>query len=135
MDIGIARIVIAGVLGAHGVGHLLGWMPALGIVRFEGTAGGSWLLSGFAGEDATRLVAAALFVVPTVGFVAAAGGLLLGQPWWRQVAAASAAVSLAASALYPAAMPLSSTVASVAVDALVLYGVLIAGWGTDLAGA
>ncbi len=134
MDGMVVKVVVAGVLGAHGIGHMLGWMPALGLARFAGTSGGSWLVGGL-GDGATRVVAAGLFVVPTAGFLAAAIGLLLGQPWWRPVAAASAAVSLAGTALYPAALPTGSTVGSVAVNLVVLYGVIVAAWGTDAAGA
>jgi hypothetical protein len=127
------RIVAAGILGAHGVGHLLGWMPAWGIAQFEGVSSRSWLLTGLAGDGGARVVAGALFLVPTVGFVAAAVGLLLGQPWWRQAAIVSAMLSLAATALFPQAFTTSSTAASVAVDAVVLYGLLVAGWGAETA--
>jgi UPF0716 family protein affecting phage T7 exclusion len=131
MDAGIARLIVAGIIGAHGIGHVLGWLPALGVVRFEGTAVDSWLISGVAGDGGSRLVAAVLFLVPTVGFVAAAIGLLTGQPWWRQAAVGSAAVSLAGTALYPHAFPAGSTVGSVVVNVAILGGVLVLGWGAD----
>lgn len=134
MDGMLVKVVVAGVLGAHGVGHVLGWLPALGIAQFAGTSGKSWLLDGLVGEGATRVVAAGLFLVPTVGFAAAAAGLLLGQPWWRPVAVASAAVSLAGTALYPTAFPVMSTVGSVAVNLVVIYGIVVAAWGADTAG-
>ena len=135
MEAVILRVVVAGVLGAHGIGHVMGWMPALGLARFEGVSGGSWLLSSTAGEGAARIVAIGLFAVPTAGFIAAAVGLLLGQPWWRSVAVASAATSLAASALYPQALPVSSTIGSVVVNVVVLYGILVAQWGAQAAAA
>lgn len=135
MDAMIVKVVVAGVLGAHGVGHVMGWMPPLGLARFEGVTSGSWLLTGIAGEGVTRAAAVGLFALPTVGFGVAAVGLLLGQAWWRPVAVASAAVSLAAGALYPQALPVSSTVGSLAVNALVLVGVLVAGWGATAAAA
>lgn len=131
MDAGIARLVVAGVLGAHGVGHVLGWMPAWGIARFEGLSSHSWIVSGIAGEGAARLLAGAVFLVPTAGFVAAAIGLLTGQPWWRQAAVGSATASLLCTALFPQAFSTSSTVGSVAVDIAVLYGILVAGWGAQ----
>jgi len=131
MDAMLVKVAVAGVLGAHGVGHALGWMPALGLARFEGVSSGSWLLSGAAGEGAARVMAIGLFAVPTAGFIVAAIGLLLGQPWWRPVAVASAATSLAASALYPQALPLSSTIGSVVVNVVVLAAILVAGWGAD----
>jgi hypothetical protein len=131
----VMKVVVAGVVGAHGVGHVLGWMPALGLARFEGTSGGSWLLTGLVGQDVTRLVAAAMFILPMVGFMAAAAGLLLGQPWWRPLAVASAAISLAAIALYPGAFPAGSMFESLAVNALVLYGIVVATWGLEIGGA
>jgi hypothetical protein len=135
MDAMLVKVVVAGVLGAHGVGHVLGWMPPLGLARLEGVASGSWLLTGLAGDGVARAVAVGLFAIPTAGFVVAAIGLLLGQPWWRAVAVASAATSLAASALYPQALPLSSTIGSVAVNGVVLVGILVAGWGASSSAA
>jgi hypothetical protein len=135
MDAMLVKVVVAGILGAHGVGHVLGWLPALGLARFAGTSGGSWLVGGALGDGGSRIVAVGLFAVPTVGFLAAAAGLLLGQAWWRPVAVASAGVSLAATAVFPHAFPAGSTVGSIAVNLLVLYGVVIAGWGAEAAGA
>jgi hypothetical protein len=128
---GMINLVVAGVLGAHGIGHVLGWLPAWGLARFEGASSHSWLVTGLAGDGGSRLLAGLLFLVPTVGFVAAAAGLLTGQPWWRGVAVASAAVSLGATALYPQAFTAGSTIGSVAVDLVVLYAILVAGWGVE----
>lgn len=129
MDPTIVKVVVAGVLGAHGVGHLLGVLPAAGIARFDGVSTSSWALTGALGDGAARLVAVGLFAVPAAGFVVAAAGLLLGEPWWRPIAAASAVVSIVATALYPQAFPAGSTIGSLAVNVLVLYAVLVAGWG------
>lgn len=131
MDAGLVKVAVAGVLAAHGVGHVLGWLPAWGLASFEGVSSRSWLLTGLLGDSGTRLAAGLLFLVPTFGFVVAAAGLLLGQPWWRPVAVASAGVSLLATALHPAAFTTGATVGSVAVDLVVLYGILVAGWGAE----
>jgi hypothetical protein len=131
LDAGIVKLLVGGVIGAHGIGHVLGWMPAIGIARFEGVSSHSWLLSALAGDGAARLAAGVIFLAPTVGFVAAAAGLLTGQTWWRQVAAGSAAVSLAGTALFPQAFSTGSTVGSIAVNLAVLYGILVAGWGAE----
>ncbi|MEW6223854.1 MAG: hypothetical protein AB1627_04425 [Chloroflexota bacterium] len=135
MDAGIMKLVVAGVIGAHGVGHVMGWLPALGVARIEGVSSGSWLLTGLVGDGGTRLAAGVIFLLPTVGFVAAAAGLFTGQPWWRQVAVGSAALSLAGTALFPQAFPTGSTIGSVAVNLAVLGGILLAGWGADAAAA
>lgn len=128
MDATLVKLVVGGVIGAHGIGHVLGWMPAWGIARFEGMSSHSWLISGILGEGGARLGAGVLFVLPTIGFVAAAAGLLTGQPWWRQVAVGSAVVSLACTALYPQAYSMGSTIGAVAVNLAVLYAVLVANW-------
>jgi hypothetical protein len=133
MDAGLVKLVAAGVIGAHGLGHVLGWMPAWGIAKFEGMSSSSWLLTGLVGDGGSRLAAGVIFLVPTIGFMAAAAGLITGQAWWRQAAVASAAVSLAGTALFPQAFATGSTVGSVAVNVVVLYAVLVAGWGAETA--
>ncbi len=116
-------------LGAHGIGHVLGWLPAWGMASFEGVSTRSWLLTGAVGDTVSRVVAGVLFLAPMAGFLVAAAGLLTGQAWWRQAAVGSAAISLLATALYPSAFTTGSTVGSVAVNVIVLYGVLVARWG------
>ena len=133
MDANLIKLIAAGVIGAHGIGHVLGWMPAWGIAQFEGISSRSWFLTGVVGDTGARLAAGILFVLPMAGFVAAAAGLLLGQPWWRQVAVASAVASLAATALFPQAFTTGSTVGSIAVNLVVLYAILVAAWGTEAA--
>jgi len=116
----LLRIGIAGVIAAHGIGHVLGWMPALGLARFEGVSSRSWLLTDTFGEVVTRPVAGAIWIGPTVGFVLAAAGMLMGQEWWRPVALGSAAVSLVAVALFWDALPPSSRIGCIAVDVALL---------------
>jgi len=133
MDAGMIRLVAGGIIGAHGLGHVLGWLPAWGIAQFEGMSSRSWLLTSLLGDGGSRLTAGVVFLVPTIGFLAAAAGLLTGQPWWRQAAVASAVVSLTGTALFPQAFAASSTIGSVAVNLIVLYAVLVAGWGAETA--
>jgi hypothetical protein len=133
MDAGLVKVVAGCVLAAHGIGHALGWVPAWGITSFQGVSSRSWALTAVIGDPASRAVAGVLFLVPMVGFLVAAGGLLAGQPWWRGAAVASAAVSLVATALYPTAFPTGSTVGSVAANVTVLVGILALGWGTETA--
>ncbi len=129
MDAGLVKVVAGCVLGAHGVGHVLGWLPAWGVASFEGVSSRSWLLTDTVGDSVARLGAGVLFLVPMAGFLVAAVGLLTGQAWWRQAAVGSAAVSLLATALYPHAFTTGSTIGSVVVNVIVLYGMLVARWG------
>jgi len=97
-------LLAGGVVGAHGVGHVLGWLPALGLARFEGVSGSSWLL-GPLGAAAERVAAGVAFGLPTVGFLAAVGAMATGHGWFRTAAIASAVVSLGATAVFPRALP------------------------------
>jgi hypothetical protein len=133
MDTGLVKVVAAGVLAAHGVGHALGWMPALGVASFQGVSARSWVLTGVMGDVGARMTGGILFLVPMAGFIVAAVGLLAGQAWWRQVAVASASISLLATALYPQAFTTGSTIGSLAVNLAVLYGIIVAGWGATAA--
>ena len=135
MDAGLVKLVAGGVLAAHGIGHALGWMPAFGLASFQGVSGRSWALTAVLGDGGARMISGVLFIVPMVGFLLAAGGLVTGQPWWRQVAVGSAAISLLATALYPQAFTTGSTIGSVVVNVGVLYGILVASWGAQGAAA
>lgn len=116
----------AAVLGAHGIGHVLGWLPAWGLATFEKVSTWSWALNPLLGDRLGATVAGALYAAPTMGFLVAAGALATGQPWWREVAVASAIASLVASALAPAALPPSSLAGSMVVNLAVLG---LALWG------
>jgi len=116
----------AGVIAAHGVGHVLGWLPAWGLASFEKVSLRSWALDGLLGQRLSEAAAGVLYLAPTVGFLAAAGALAAGQPWWREIAVASAVASVLASILYPGALPggslVGSTTFNVAVLGLALWG-------------
>ena len=134
MDATITTIVAGGVLAAHGVGHALGWLPALGVAAIDGVSSRSWALTGVIGDGA--LARRGRRRVPRPDGRASCSrrpASSTGQPWWRQVAIASAATSLVATALYPQAFPASSTVGSVAANLVVLGGILVLGWGARAA--
>ncbi|MFB9955654.1 hypothetical protein [Cellulomonas denverensis] len=111
MQIGAAIVV-----GAHGIGHVLGWGPVLGVPGLPADALGSWLVGG----AAARAVAVLLFGVPTAGFLVTAFALRAGPSWLRGVALASAVASLVAVAVFPRAFPTGSLVGSVLVNLAVM---------------
>lgn len=122
------------VLGAHGIGHVLGWLPAWGLATFDTVSTRSWALDPVLGARLGGAVAGLLYAAPTVGFLVAAGALATGQPWWREVAVASSLASLAATVVVPGALPPSSLAGAVAVNLAVLGlalwgGPLAASWG------
>jgi len=77
-----------------------------------------------------------VWLVPTVGFVAAGLALLAGLDTWRALALASSVVSLVAVGLYPQQLPAFSLVAAVLVDLAVIVGLAALQWpSTDAVGA
>ena len=124
----MVRILIVLVMGAHGIGHLIG---VVGAVRPAGVTWGgsstSWLLSPMLGQGAA-IVEVALFATATVGWIAAAVLLLAELEAWRGVAVVAAAVSLAAIALFPEQLPAGSVIGAIAVNAIALVSLLALGW-------
>ena len=105
------RAVIAAVLLFHGVGHLMGVIPALRLFEIsdssaswlKGWTSHSWLLSDLLGEAVARLVSIVLFLTALIGMVGAALGLLgwiVPSEYWRALAIVSAVISLITIALY-----------------------------------
>jgi len=87
----------------HGLVHL--WYVTLsrGLVEFQsemGWTGRSWLLSPFLSEGTTSLLASALYVLATVGFVLGGVGYLAELGWWPSVVVGSAVVSTIVIALF-----------------------------------
>jgi len=105
------RAIIAAVLLFHGIGHLMGVIPALRLFEIsessaswlKGRTSHSWLLSNLLGEVATRAVSIVLFLAALIGMVGAALGLLgwiVPSEYWRTLAIVSAVISLITIALY-----------------------------------
>jgi len=86
MSTNTIRILIAGALFVHGVGHTLGlWMPAR-----------SWLMPN-AREPVLRTLSSILWVLTAVGFILSCLGFLgvvVPVDWWRPLAVVFALVSL-----------------------------------------
>jgi hypothetical protein len=123
MNPDLVKLAVAGIVGAHGIGHVMGWLPALGIARIEGGSIRSWLLTDLIGDGVSRAVCGAIWLAPTIGFVVAAGGLFGDTTWWRPVAVASAIVSVVAIALFWEALPVFSRVGALAVNLAVVAAV------------
>jgi hypothetical protein len=133
------------VLLFHGVAHLVGVIPAVGLFdpRKPSTpdwarnwSSRSWLLTDLLGDTAARIIAVVLLLASLVGFVGA--GLALngwGVPhdWWRPWAIVSAVRSLVTISLYWNAFIrlFPQKIGSIAVNIAVLVCLLWANWPTE----
>lgn len=130
------RIIIALVLFVHGIGHVMGILPILGLSNIETWNARSWLLTGLLGDTITRIIGFILFSAAMIGFVGATLGLmdwLVPHEWWRTLTTVSAVISLVAIALFWNAFVafFPNKIGAIAVDAAVLIGLLFANWPTE----
>jgi hypothetical protein len=130
-EVGMLRIIIAVVLFAHGIGHIMGILQVTRVATVNPAwQGDSWLLSGVLGTQLAQLVGVLLWGIALVGFIALAGVVMGWLPvaWWVPLAVGSSLASLAGLALFPTAFPTFSTVGAAVVDAAVLGAVLWLAW-------
>ena len=125
------KFVIAAVLFAHGIGHVMGPLQVFKVaVVNPAWAGDSWLLTGAGGQPLGQAIGIVLWMTALVGFVAAAAVVMGWLPvtWWVPLAVASSVASLAAIGLFPTAFPTFSTIGAVVVDLATLLAVLGLRW-------
>lgn len=117
------KVVIAGVLLAHGIGHSMGLLQLFNLATVNSDwQGGSWLITGAASAPVTQLVGGLLWTIAIIGFSALATAVLglLPSTWIAPLAIASSIASMIGLVLFPVAFPVSSTVGALAVDVTVL---------------
>jgi hypothetical protein len=128
------KIVVAVVLVAHGLGHVMA--PQSAFVppgAFPSTAN-SLVGSGLTIASPAGKALSLLWLIPLAGFLIGTYGLWTAQEWWRPVLATSAIVSIVAVLPWWNVMPTFSYLGALAVDLVVLIGVFTP-WGTELARA
>lgn len=118
------RVVLAIVVAAHGLGHILFLVSLLGVADW-GQATQSWLLgSGWLAKG----LGAAIWLLAIFGFLAAAVGLLQVSGWWQQLAIIAAIVSSVGLLLFWLNPPGSPVISALVFDLLVLIALLVFRW-------
>jgi hypothetical protein len=130
----LIRWIVAIVVFAHGVGHVL-FAPLLSGVMKLDASGHSWLLTGALGDAPTRAVASLVSVAVAAAFVIAAGGIVIQTSWWRSLAIGAGVASIALIAAMWDGIPSSPAVSALAFDVAVIAALVVAHWpSTDLVG-
>lgn len=130
----LIKIIIAGVLLLHGLGHG-GAIGAL-ITIDRGVPSGKWLearswLFPKLAPQAAKIIAITLWVLSLLGFVAAAlsfWGVLLPGDFWRPLALIFAFISFVGIALFWGTWPMFNTLAAQAVNLAVIITQLWLHW-------
>ena len=130
----ILKIIIAGVLLLHGLGHggAIGALIAIdrGVRSGKWLPARSWLLPRLAPRVA-KIIAICFWVLSLLGFVAAAlsfWGVLLPGDLWRPVALIFAFISFIGIALFWGTWPMFNTLAAQAVNLAVIITQLWLQW-------
>lgn len=114
------KILIAGALFVHGVGHTLGfWMPAR-----------SWLFPKL-GEPALRMISSVFWILAATGFLAALLGFLgflVPFNLWRIIALGTAVVSLLGIVIFWNTWPTFNTIGALSMNLIVLVTQLWLHW-------
>ena len=129
------RALVAVVLFIHGIGHVMGVLPAFGLST-EGWHSRSWLLTPILGETISRILSVILFLLALIGFIAsslALLGWLVPHDWWRTLALVSAVISIVTIVLFWNAFVtfFPNKVGALGVDIAVLVCLLALNWPTE----
>jgi hypothetical protein len=120
MSVQTLRLLIAGALFVHGVGHSLGYFkPAK-----------SWLLA-FLGEPALRVTANVVWTVAGLGFLLsclAFLGIVVPGEWWRPLAIIFALASLIGLVAFLGNWPVFNTIGAIGFNVVVLAALLWKHW-------
>lgn len=120
------------VLALHGIGHVMGIVPAVGLFSTERWHAGSWLLTPLFGDSLTRLVGIAVWIMTTIGFLIAGAGALgwaPAQDFWRGLAIVMAIVSLVAVVIFWNSFAAThNKLGAIAVNLIVIVGLLVLDW-------
>jgi hypothetical protein len=117
------KFLIALVLLAHGIGHVLGLLQVFKVATVNPAwSGDSWLLTGVLGTTPSQVVGVVLWIASIVGFAALAAVTIgwLPAEWWPPLAIGASLASLAGLLLFPLAFPTTSTLGAAVVDVVVL---------------
>ena len=91
----IAEGLFAGVLVLHGIAHLVGFIAPWRLLEMSELPYKTTVLGGAIDlGDAGIRVVGLFWLIATIGFAAAAMGLLTHEPWWRGLALACTGLSL-----------------------------------------
>ncbi len=132
MDNNMLRWLVAIVLLAHGIGHIIGFLESWTNVP-AGFTSQPWLLSdGVTFESSLGRLFGLLWLLALFAFLAATVGLLGNLAWWRPLAIAAAVLSLLVIMPWWNTVTAGARWGAVLAD-LAILAVLLPAWGEQIA--
>lgn len=118
------RVVLAILVGAHGIGHILFLMPLVSSTSW-GQAAQSWLLGD---GGLAKGVGVLIWLVALVGFLVAAFGIFRETDWWQTAAVVSTAVSTLGLILFWSKPVTSPAISALVFNLIILVSLLVFHW-------
>lgn len=126
------RLMLAVILIAHGIGHIMGFMAAWTNVPM-GFTDRPWLLStGVTVHSAVGKAFGLLWLVALVALVGAGLGVLLRADWWPMLAIIGSAISLMAILPWWNTVATSPRIWASLVDIVTIVVLLVPAWRDQL---
>lgn len=129
MAMNLVPTILGIALVAHGVGHMLWLVSLLGMADWRQVTD-SWLITPRFGCYVTQAVGTIIWLAAIGAFLAAAFGVFVGVPWWREAAVIGSIVSLLGLFLFWKNPPTQGVIAATIVDIALLVALLIFDWPT-----
>jgi hypothetical protein len=123
----LQRLILAVVVGAHGIGHTLFLFSCLGVPNL-GQSTRSWLLTNLIGDGGVRALGSLLWLIATVAFVAVGVGLYRQQDWWRMLSVIAAILSVVGLALFWSNPVTGPAISALIFNVVVLAALLLLRW-------
>jgi hypothetical protein len=123
----VQRLLLAVVVGAHGIGHTLFLFSCLGVPNL-GQSTRSWLLTNLIGDGGARAVGGLLWLVATLAFIAVGIGLYRQEEWWRTLSIIAAVLSVIGLALFWSNPATGPAVSALIFNVVVLVVLLVVRW-------
>jgi hypothetical protein len=119
--------LLAIILLAHGVGHMLWLVTLLGMADWRQTSE-SWLITPRFGCYVTQAVGVIVWLGAIGAFLAAAFGVFVAQDYWRTAAVIGAIISIIGLFLFWKNPPSQPFISALAFDLITLAALLIFEW-------
>jgi hypothetical protein len=122
------NVLLAIVVLAHGIGHVLFLAPTIRFARWADQTGHSWVLTPSIGDTATQVVGGLVWIATIVLFVGGVGGFMTGQDWWRAMTVAGAILSIIGIVLMWDGIATTNAIFALVFDVLILGSLLWLHW-------
>ncbi len=121
------RIILLLTVFAHGIGHILFLIPALGLASW-GQSAESWLLTNLLGDKLTRGFGVVIWSAVILAYLIGIYGFFAPTPWWPQMLIGASGVSAIGLLMFWASS--SPVISAMVFDIVIILALQVFKWPT-----